>query len=149
MEAEEAVRRAALDVSLKLGLEIWDVEIRGPKSQPGVIVYADKPGGITLDDLEALSHGLEAHPLIDAAFSGAWRLDVASPGPERRLRQLDDVRRFSGERAQFTLKAAQGSRRRISGRIAAVADEAVVLDGEDGQTHRIPWSDVALAKLSP
>jgi len=149
MQAEEAVRRTADEVSREMGLELWDVEVVGPASCPCLVVYADKEGGITLDDLEALSRALGARSELGRSFTGPWRLDVASPGPERRLRTFEDARRFTGERVQITFKAPVAGRKRLTGRITRATDGTVVIEADGEGEHEILWSDVSLAKLRP
>lgn len=147
MGPEEIVRLAAEKAASDLGLEFWDAEVGGAQGRPRVVVYADKPGGIGLDDLEGLSRTIQEILDRTPPFPGSYQLDVASPGPERRLRSLDDVRRFLGETAVVRLRTPVDGRRRLSGRIVAVETTTLVVEGDDGRVHRVPWTDVQRANL--
>jgi ribosome maturation factor RimP len=146
----DAVRPLAEEACRALGLELWDVVFEGGRRRSTLFVTADKPGGITLDDCEALAGRLSA--LLDMAdpIPGSYYLDVGSPGPERRLRSLDDVRRFQGERARVTvLSAGDEGRRTFIGRLDTVGETAFTLLGEDGVRHEIAWETVVKAHLKP
>lgn len=147
MEAEEALSRMAGQVAEDLGLELWEVQLERHGSRRKVTVFADKAGGITLDDLQALSRKFSGALDQDSPFDGPFDLDCASPGPERRLRHLDDVRRYLGTRAEITLKEPLSGRRRFTGRPSSVEGGLVVFEGEDGESFRFPWTDIDRAKL--
>ena len=147
MDPEGRVAGVAQEAATELGIEFWDVEVAGHGRGPKVTVYADREGGITLDDLERLSERIRTRLDADPPFAGPYTLDVASPGPERRLRSPKDVDRFLGERAVIRLKVPKGERRHFTGTLTSVHDDVVEIVGEDGHAHRFSWKDIARAHL--
>jgi ribosome maturation factor RimP len=129
------------------GLELFDVEIAGAAHAPVVRVYADKQGGVVLDEIsEATRHVSAALDEADVP-SGRYTLEVSSPGIDRPLRDLDDVDAYVGENAQFTLSEAVDGRKRFTGVITGVEGGSVVLDVEGAGAVTLPWSSVTKARL--
>jgi ribosome maturation factor RimP len=82
----------------------------------------------------------------DVLPSGAYRLEVSSPGLERPLVKLADFERFSGREIKLRTKTAIEGRRRFRGRLLGVVDRAVELD-QDGIVLLIPHDEIAHANL--
>ncbi|MBS1960004.1 MAG: ribosome maturation factor RimP [Bdellovibrionales bacterium] len=71
----------------------------------GIDDTSDRQVGITVEDCVKVTHALdqplEANPIVDAVISGAYDLEVSSPGVERPLRKSTDFDRFAGELARI------------------------------------------------
>jgi ribosome maturation factor RimP len=137
-------------VAEELGLELFDVEIAGAHHAPIVRVFLDREGGIDMDAIakasRAVSEALEEADPIE----GAYTLEVSSPGIDRPLRHLDDVRSYAGHTARFQLKEALDpveGRRRVTGRIIGVTGTDVTVDAEEAGVVTIPWGAVTTARL--
>ena len=130
------------------GLELVATDICGPHGSPIVRIYLDREGGIDLEAIAEANHWIAEAIEVEPPVSGAYVLEVSSPGLERPLRRRDDFERFTGEKAALkTLRPLDG-RRRFTGIITAVDDENVILDCEDGQTS-IPLDAIAKGNLKP
>ncbi len=68
-----------------LGLEIVDVEFRREAGGRVLRVFIDKPGGVTLDDCQALSQELSRKLDEVDPIEESYSLEVSSPGIERPL----------------------------------------------------------------
>ena len=79
----ETIRDVVEPVVTPLGLEIYDLELAGPRGPPDP---RPRRGGVDLDTLEAVSRRVA--PLLEALdeLSGPYTLEVSSPGLERPLR---------------------------------------------------------------
>jgi ribosome maturation factor RimP len=73
---------------------------------------------------------------------------VSSPGFDRRLRTVAHFERFKGENARIELRDARDGRRKYTGRLAGVEGSVVLLE-VDGELHRLPFGDIAVARLAP
>ena len=95
--------------------ELVDIEWLHENGRQVLRFYLDKKGGITLDDCEHLSSRIGA--LLDEAdfISGAYVLEVSSPGLDRVLKKEKDFVRFAGKTVQVRLKAPQEGRRNFKG----------------------------------
>ncbi len=129
------------------GAELWDVERTWSGGRQVLRVTVDHPEGVTLPLLERvsrrLSHSLDATDPID----GSYALECESPGPQRRLRSLEDCQRFLGEWARVRLVPHDGKKRTVSGRIRAVDDDMLWLSQEGGDDLGVAWPEVDRANL--
>jgi len=114
------------------GLELWDVEVN-PRA---VRVLVDRPGGVDLDALSALSRGvsacLDGH---DELTPGpGYQLEVSSPGVERTLRHPRQFQRFLGSIVAVKADVAIGpaDARRVQGLLSGADDDGITVDGPDG-----------------
>src|SRR5690606_35558507 len=81
----EIAAELAEEVARPLGLEIVDVEFRRESGGRVLRVFIDKPGGVTLDDCEALSEELSRRLDEVDPIEESYSLEVSSPGIERPL----------------------------------------------------------------
>jgi ribosome maturation factor RimP len=137
------------------GVELVDVRYL---REPGgavirVIIDREVPGldvgsGVSLEDCTAVSRdassALDVHQ--DLMPSGAYRLEVSSPGLERPLVKLSDFERFAGREVKLKTRTPIEKQRRFRGTLRGVVDERVELD-ENGKVVRIPHEDIAQANL--
>ena len=93
----DTVRALAEPVAAEYGCEVWDVEYIREAGAWYLRVYIDKPGGVGIDDCEAVSRALD--PVLDEAdpVPGSYVFEVSSAGAERELRRPGDFERFFGE----------------------------------------------------
>lgn len=132
-----AVTRNLLDLVGRtvegMGYELVDLE----RAAGGLLrVTLDAPGaprGVTIADCERVSHQLTHLFAVENVDYG--RLEVGSPGLDRPLRSARDFRRFIGAEIRVQLRSPLEGRRRLHGRLAAIAgpegSERVALDLRD------------------
>ena len=126
-----------------LGYELVDLEISGR----GLMrVLMDKPGGITLEDCEKVSHHLTR--LFPVEGVNYERLEVSSPGLDRPIKKEADFVRFLGERTQIKLRMPLAGRKNFSGIIGEVQDGVLKLE-VDGNPVSIELSNIDKARLVP
>ena len=118
-----------------------------------VIIDRDLPGvevgsGVSLEDCTGVSRdvstALDVHG--DLLPSGAFRLEVSSPGLERPLVKLADFERFSGREVKVRTQTPIEQQRRFCGKLLRVVDQSIELD-QDGKVLLIPHADIAQANL--
>jgi len=137
------------------GVELVDVRCLGEPAGMLIRVIIDRaiPGaevgsGVSLDDCTGVSRDLsttlEVHD--DLLPSGAYRLEVSSPGLERPLVKLADFERFSGREVNVRTQTPIERQRRFRGTLLRVVDQSIELD-QDGKVLLIPHADIAQANL--
>lgn len=118
------------------GCMLWDVEFVKEGPDHNLIIYIDKPEGISLDDCEMVNDAIE--PIIDEAdpIEGSYYLEVSSPGLERELRTSEHIKAFVGERVIVKLFTAKNGKKSYDGIIESFDDEenAFVLDNAGEKT---------------
>lgn len=137
------------------GVELVDVRYQRERGGAVVRVIIDRPRA---DEVEgsavSLEHCTNVSRDVSAALdvhedllpSGAYRLEVGSPGLDRPLVKLSDFERFAGREVKLRTKAPIGNRRNFQGQLLGVHDQDIELD-QDGQLIRIPYAEVAQANL--
>jgi len=133
-----------------LGYELYDLALTGTGRHTTLRVRIDRPEGVTLDDCERVSKSLSA--LLDQAdpLPTRYDLEVSSPGAERPLRNLEEYRRFVGQRANVRYRIGE-SEQVAEGRLTAVSDQVIELqlgEGKHQRTAAIPLADVLAARLA-
>lgn len=80
-------------------------------------VFVDKPGGIDLDDCQTLSEQLSARLDESDIISGAYILEVSSPGIDRILKKDKDFVREAGKIVDVTLYAPLDGKKIFTGEL--------------------------------
>jgi len=140
------VTPVAEELAAELGLEVVDVEYRREGGGWVLRVFIDKPGGVTLDDCQAVSEALSERLDELDPIPNSYSLEVSSPGVERPLKRPADFQRFAGRRVQLRTFAPVDGRRNFQGRLMGLVEGEVVLETDAGQVA-IPLDAVAKAHL--
>jgi ribosome maturation factor RimP len=150
----EKVREIAGRVAADRGLEIFDVQFR--REAPGMVlrIQIDRPGpaasaedSVSVEDCAHVSRDLSAILDVEDVVPSAYTLEVSSPGLDRPLRRPDDYRRFAGRLAKIVVRSRVDGQGFFRGRLGGVDGGDVLIDGEDGKTHRVPLEVITRANL--
>jgi ribosome maturation factor RimP len=117
-------------------------------------VFIEKPdrdgaasgAAVTLDDCTAVTRQLQRVLPVEGVDYD--RLEVSSPGLDRRLKKAGDFARFAGHRAEVRLRVPVNGRRNFLGTVRAVQGERVELDFDGGQLA-FELTDMDRARLVP
>lgn len=131
-----------------LGFELVRVSMTGPDHNI-LQIMADRPdaqGSITVEDCAEISRTVSALMDVEDPISGAYHLEVSSPGIDRPLTRIKDFDLWRGFEAKIELAMAVSGRRRFSGKLDGVEENAVALI-VDGERELLPLADIAKSKL--
>lgn len=107
------------------------------------------PGaGVTLDVCSKVSRDLSTALDVLELIDGHYRLEVGTPGLERRLYTLGDYRRFSGRLAKLKLASAADGQYVLLGKLNGVDAEERVLIVVDGVERAVKLDDVRSGQLA-
>ncbi len=84
---------------------------------------------------------------VEDPISGAYDLEVSSPGIDRPLTRRDDFVRFAGFEAKLETDRLLEGRRRFRGRLIGVDDDDVIKLRADDVEYAVPFGAVTKAKL--
>ena len=150
----ERVREAATRVASGYGLEIFDVQFRREASGMVLRVQIDRPGpaaraeeSVSVQDCAMVSRDLSAMLDVDDVVPTAYTLEVSSPGLDRPLRGAGDYQRFTGRRAKLVMRERVDGQGFFKGRLGGVDGGDVLIDADDGRTHRVPIGVITRANL--
>ena len=102
--------------------------------------------GVTLADCESVSRQLQR--VLEVEGIEYDRLEVSSPGLDRRLKNAADFARFAGREARVRLRHPINGRRNFVGTVRAVEGERVEFDYDSGRLA-FDLADLDRARLVP
>jgi ribosome maturation factor RimP len=132
-----------------LGYDLVRVAMIGGTSDPTLQVMAERPDTRQLDlsDCERISRHLSQMLDLADPIAGSYRLEVSSPGIDRPLTRLKDYRDWAGYEARLTLAEPHEGRKKFSGELRGLEGQLVLIRTDAGESHALPFSAIASAKL--
>lgn len=142
-KTEKAIETLAEPIVSENGYEYVGTEIKKAGGRTELIIYADKPGGMMLEDCEKISKLID--PVIDAhdPIEESYFLCVSSPGLDRPLKEPRDFKRSIGKKVDVKLYRAIDGSKQITGVLGGYDDNGFRL--EDGAAFA--FKDVAVVRL--
>ena len=142
----EAVANLAKGVVEAEGCSLWDVEYVREAGSYYLRVYIDKPGGVSINDCEAVSRTLDK--LLDEAdpIPDSYIFEVASAGAERELKRPSDFEAFLGSEVEVRTYKPINGQKAFVGTLEKYEDGSVTLSSGKKQI-RLEKQDIALVKL--
>ena len=132
------------------GLGYEFVGIEHVAHQPGALlrVYIDSGRGVSVDDCALVSHQLSGVLDVEDPISGAYTLEVSSPGFDRPLFSREHYERFRGSRVHVRLARPIDGRRNFTGDLLGMAEDMVIVrcDGED---FHLPYPAIEQGRIVP
>ena len=132
------------------GFELVDVEYVKEGSNWYLRAFIDKPGGISIDDIEPISRELSEKLDQEDFISDAYILEVSSPGLGRPLKKDKDFVRSIGEEIEIHLYRAINKQIEFVGILKEFNKEenTFTVELEDGEETVFNRADVALVRLT-
>ena len=127
--------------------ELVDVEYVKEGADYYLRVYADKEGGITIDDCVLISRALEAKLDAEDFIPDAYILEVSSPGLGRPLKKEKDYKRSIGREVDIKLYKALDGTKEFTGTLRSYDDTSVTIETETSNMS-FDKSDIALIRLA-
>ena len=101
LEVEAFVRSVAERVAATSGLELVEIEMKRGGQGPVLRIFLDKPGRISLDELENASREISAILDVEDPIGRSYTLEVSSPGMTRPLKTPADFKRVIEKNVQI------------------------------------------------
>jgi ribosome maturation factor RimP len=132
----------------EMGFRVVRVRLSGQDNGKTLQVMIEKQDLSTLnvDDCAKVSRAASILLEVDDPISGAYHLEVSSPGIDRPLTSFDDFIRFKGFDAKIETDTLINGRKRFKGIIKECVDDKVTI-AVDGEDYDIPCSDISQSKL--
>ncbi|MDD5158228.1 ribosome maturation factor [Sulfurimonas sp.] len=133
-----------------IDLELYDISLVGDGEDTiyriSIVsgeIENGKRKGVSLDKCAELSHLIS--PLLDVTppVSGDYRLEVGSPGIERKLTSLKQFALSVGEKVALNLR--EKDKEKIKGKLIKVEESKIFLD-VDGKEIFLDFGEIAKAK---
>ncbi|SDB89020.1 ribosome maturation factor RimP [Pelagirhabdus alkalitolerans] len=149
IEETEKLVKPILD---SMELELVETEFKKEGKDWFLRVFIDKPGGVDIEECgrvsEQLSEALDSLDPIDVAYY----LEVSSPGAERPLKKLKDVKNHIGHQVHVKLYEPLDGQKEYEGELITVDEEDVVVieikEKAKKKQIEIPFKKIAKARLA-
>ena len=130
------------------GFELVDVEYVKEAGTWYLRAYIDKPGGITVDDCEAVSRKFS--DVLDEKdyIEDTYIFEVSSPGLGRPLKKDKDFQRSLGEEAEIRTYRPIDRQKEFVGELKAYDKESVTIVYEDDTEQTFQRQEIALIRLA-
>ena len=146
---EQRLYDLAQPIAQSLGLRLVQVQIGGTTGAQLVQIFALNPerDNLSLGECTALSQGLSAVLDVADPLSGAYRLEVSSPGIDRPLLSPADYARFLGLeiRVELTMPLPCGQKK-FRGVLQACEEETFTLNCEGAPPVTLSYGAVRKAR---
>lgn len=154
IETGQAARVAGIvgPVLEGLGFRLVRVKLSG---REGITlqIMAERPDGtFGIDECEAASRAISPVLDVEDPISGAYALELSSPGIDRPLVRISDFQRWAGHEVKVEMAVPIEGRKRFRGILTgATAAEAVIrlddVPNDMPDTYHLPIADIGEARL--
>lgn len=118
-----------------------------PQGRRGLLrVYIDSAHGIQIADCEKVSRQISAVLDVEDPITGAYTLEVSSPGLNRPLFKLAHFEKLIGAMVNIRLHIPLNNRKQFRGLLQAVEGDIVIVKIDD-QEFKLPFASIAKANL--
>lgn len=144
-KVEDIVTELAEPIVSALSYELVDVEFLKEGANWYLRVYIDKPGGVFIDDCQAVSEQLSDKLDELDPIKQSYILEVSSPG-ERPLKKERDFERFKGEIVEVKLYQPLNGKKVYEGELLGLIDDKVNIKTDEGVTLSFDRKETALVR---
>jgi ribosome maturation factor RimP len=123
------------------GAALYDTEVVTEFDETIYRVLITKVGGVNLDLCANISHELSPFLDVHPPMNGQYRLEVSSPGIERKLMKPVHFQNAIGEKVK--LKIAGGDKRK--GMLKSADNNTIVVETKEG-TETYPYAELNTCK---
>lgn len=147
------VEAMAAPLAESLGLSIWGIEILGA-GRPVLRIYVEGENGCDIDDCAELSRLLGLSLDVEDVMSGAYSLEVSSPGLERVFFSPDQLKQYINETVNLMLYDPVENwpgRKRFQGKLINAEGDCIFVQPEDSEADAPPlttnWKNIQRVRL--
>lgn len=142
----DAVEALALPIVEAQGCTLWDVEYVKEAGVWYLRLYIDKPGGVSINDCEAVSR-----PVSDALdeadpIEGSYTFEVSSAGADRALKKPEHFAAYIDSEIEVKLYRPHEGRKDWVGVLMSYEDGNVTLEARSGAVT-FEKKDIAQVRL--
>lgn len=142
----DVVAQLAQPIVEAQGCTLWDVEYVKEAGVWYLRLYIDKPGGVSINDCEAVSRPVS--DMLDEAdpIEGSYTFEVSSAGADRALKRPEHFAACMGSEVEVRLYRADDGRKDWVGALSAYDGDTITLTTPTGEKI-FKKQDVAQARL--
>lgn len=133
-----------------LGFDVVRIRLSAQRGTQVLQIMAEPRGDtreMTVQDCALVSRHVSALMDVEDPISGAYNLEVSSPGIDRPLTSVTDFARFIGHEASVEMEWPVEGRKRFKGEILSAEGDEVRLKLDEKNDVSLTVSDMQQAKL--
>lgn len=142
---QQEITKLAAPVVETLNYELVDVEFIKEGTNWYLRIYIDKPGGITIDDCQAVSEQMSEILDKKDPIEQSYYLEVSSPGLERPLKTERDFIKYKGELVEVKVFQPIDGKKLFEGELVGLIDNKIVIN-DSGNEIEFEKDKVAIVK---
>ncbi len=146
-EIEDYCTRLVTPIIEENSYELVDVEYVKEGADYYLRVYADKEGGINIDDCVLISRALEKKLDEEDKIDNAYILEVSSPGLTRPLKKDKDFKRSLGKKVEIKLYDKINGLKQFEAILKNYSDTDITVDYNDDEIT-IDRKDISMIRLA-
>ena len=131
----------------RFGFELVDVEYVKEAGNWYLRGYIDKPGGITVNDCEAVSRIFSDKLDENDFIEDSYIMEISSPGLDRPLKKDKDFARSMGKLVEIRTYRPIEKQKEFCGVLSAYDGSSVTIE-EEGSSRTFEIKDIALIRLA-
>ena len=143
---ETSILEMATPIAGECGCYIYDIEYTKEGKNRYLRIFADKDGGISLDDCEAISRRMSDELDEKDPIKENYVLEVSSPGIERKLKNPEHFERYIGEVVEIGLFKAVNDSKTLLAELKGFENGNITVS-IDGEEMSIMQSETTYVKL--
>lgn len=143
---ETGILEMAIPIAKECGCYIYDIEYAKEGKTRYLRIFADKDGGISLDDCEAISRRMSDALDERDPIKENYVLEVSSPGIERKLKNTEHFKRYIGEVVEIGLFKAVNDSKTLLAKLKGFENGNITVS-IDGEEMSIMQSETTYVKL--
>ena len=132
-----------------LGYDLVLVKLADGSRRKTLTVMAERKDGVMMgfDDCTEITNTVSALLDVEEPISGAYNLEVCSPGLDRPLTKREDYTRFAGNEVKAETIIPINGRKRFRGIVKGIIGDKITLV-VDGAEVELPFTHIKTAKLA-
>lgn len=142
----DAVEALARPIVEEQGCTLWDVEYIKEAGVWYLRLYIDKPGGVSINDCEAVSRPVSDLLDVHDPIEGSYTFEVSSAGADRVLKRPEHFAAFVGSEVEVRLYRPRDGRKDWVGTLTAYAEGNVTISAPTGELT-FEKKDIAQTRL--
>jgi ribosome maturation factor RimP len=111
-------------------------------------IFIDNGQMISVEDCVKVSNHLNTVLSVELDYEFS-RLEVSSPGVDRKLLTLNDFTRFKGENVKVKVFTPIENVKKFEGKLLNSDESFIRIQSEDNKIVELPFDDIQLARLNP
>lgn len=131
-----------------LGYNLVQVKLADGARRKTLTIMAERKDDVMMsfDDCTEISNTVSALLDVEEPISGAYNLEVCSPGIDRPLTKREDYTRFAKHEIKAETIIPVGGRKRFRGMLAGIDGDEIKMT-VDGTEVKLPFTHIRTAKL--